>query len=172
MGDPAAFEELYEGLAPLLIAFFRRGAADGAVAEDLTQQTFLQIHLARERYVTGLDVVPWAFAIARRLRIDAFRKSRRVVVGDVANDAPSEQPSPHEELEGRRLAATLHRALGALPEPQRAAYELVVGDGLTMAQAAGALCTTVMAIKLRLHRARQTLREGADASCEVNRVPP
>jgi RNA polymerase sigma-70 factor (ECF subfamily) len=162
MGDPAAFGELYDLLAPRLLGFLRRGTGDPALAEDLMQQTFLQIHAARERYETGFDVLPWAFAIARRLRIDAFRKSGREVLDpDSANQRAYSGPSPFDDLAHRRTAETLQRCLDELPPAQREVYELVEGEGLTMMQAADVLSTTVMAIKLRLFRARQALQTTA-----------
>lgn len=165
-GDDAAFGILYDGLAPRLLAFLRRGTHDDALAQDLLQQTFLQIHAARERYSTRLDVVPWAFAIARRLRIDAFRKSGRESLGEDTDHVPSSSASPHEDLEHRRTATAMQTAFELLPDAQREIYELVEADGLSMAQAADVLGTTVMAVKLRLHRARQALQRAARALAE------
>src|SRR5438067_2388234 len=76
-GDDTAFGLVYDALAPRLYPFLLRKTRDPSRAEDLVQQTFLQMHCARETYVTGADVLPWAFAIARRLAIDAFRKGDR-----------------------------------------------------------------------------------------------
>jgi RNA polymerase sigma-70 factor (ECF subfamily) len=161
-GDAAAFEDLYDALAPRLLAFLRRGTGDTALAEELLQQTFLQIHLARERYVTGYDAVPWAFAIARRLRIDAFRRTRREVAADVEDERESPpESSPHEALAARQTAERLQQSLRELPDNQREAFELVKTQGLSHAQAAAVLGTTVTAIKLRVHRACETLRIGA-----------
>jgi RNA polymerase sigma-70 factor (ECF subfamily) len=158
-GDASAFEDLYDALAPRLLAFLRRGTSDDALAEELLQQTFLQIHTARERYVTGFDAVPWAFAIARRLRIDAFRRTRREVAGVVEDtrDAPPDS-CPHETLAARETAKRLQQSLAELPENQREAFELVKSQGLSHAQAAAVLGTTVTATKLRVHRACETLR--------------
>src|SRR4051812_10555208 len=69
-GDDAAFEIVYDGLAPRLQSFLLRYTNDRARAEDVVQQTMLQIHRARGRFLIGSQVVPWAFANARRLLID------------------------------------------------------------------------------------------------------
>jgi RNA polymerase sigma-70 factor (ECF subfamily) len=158
-GDTAAFDDFYDALAPRLLAFLRKGTGDTALAEELLQQTFLQIHQARERYVTGYDAVPWAFAIARRLRIDAFRRTRREVVADVEDEreAPPES-SPHEALAARQAAERMKKSLDELPDNQREAFDLVKTQGLSYAQAAAVLGTTVTAIKLRVHRACEALR--------------
>jgi RNA polymerase sigma-70 factor (ECF subfamily) len=75
-GDDAAFGDLYEALAPCLLGFLVRLTGDTSAAEDLLQQTFLQMHDARGRFARGADVTPWAMAIARRLFIDSTRRSR------------------------------------------------------------------------------------------------
>ena len=69
-GDEAAFVELYDELAPRLHRFALRWTRSRSAAEDTVQQTLLQIHAARHRFVRGSAVVPWAYAIARRLLID------------------------------------------------------------------------------------------------------
>jgi RNA polymerase sigma-70 factor (ECF subfamily) len=162
LGDASAFETVYDGLSPSLLRFLRRRTGNDALAEEILQQTFLKIHLNREHYRTGLDVVPWAFAIARRLMIDAHRKSQREVLGEAGvGDPPSPAPDPHQELALREAADALQRRFASLPANQREAFELVKSDGLTLAQAAQALGTTITAIKLRLHRAYETLRSPA-----------
>jgi len=157
-GDASAFAEVYDRLAPRMLAFLRRGTGNEALAEELLQQTFLQMHLARERYQRGLDVVPWAFAIARRLRIDVFRKSGREVLGQDVADRESSEIAPDDAVALQQTADSLRRSLAELPPAQREAFELVKTEGLSHAQAAEALGTTVTAIKLRVHRATETLR--------------
>jgi RNA polymerase sigma-70 factor (ECF subfamily) len=157
-GDDSAFAEVYDGLAPRLLAFVRRRAPDEASAEEIVQQTFLQMHLSRERYATGFPVLPWAFAIARRLRIDAHRRSKPESLGDEIERVPATDASQEETLERRRLVARLRRSLDELPENQREAFELVKLQGLSHARAALLLGTTATAMKLRVHRASQKLR--------------
>ena len=157
-GEDSAFAEVYDQLAPKLLGFLVRQTRDLAHAEDLVQQTFLQMHCARATYVTGADVVPWAFAIARRLSIDAFRRKREVHDNDLQDTALTECTTPADLFRGKEAAHLVQRTLEALPEAQRAAFELIRYDGLTVVQAAEALGTTVTAVKLRAHRAYEALR--------------
>jgi RNA polymerase sigma-70 factor (ECF subfamily) len=163
-GEDDAFEALYDGLAPRLVAFLLRQTRDRARAEDVVQQTMLQIHRARGRFVPGARVIPWAFAIARRLLIDSHRRGGREAV------APSDDAAAEDLLEAldaraddvaiaKELAAKIDRALRELPENQRVAFELIKQEGLSVAEAAEALGTTVAAVKLRAHRAYEALRE-------------
>lgn len=161
-GDDAAFAEVYDGLAPRLYAYLVRHARDRAKAEDVLQQTMLQIHRHRGRFLPGAEVMPWAFAIARRLLVDTHRRGGREVlapgdddVGDllVALDAPADELAIAKET-----AARLGEELARLPENQRVAFELIKQDGLSVAEAAQVLGTTVAAVKLRAHRAYESLR--------------
>lgn len=159
-GDESAFGEVYDALAPRLLAYFSRHSR--AHAEDLVQQTLLNMHRARAHFVRGADVVPWAFAIGRRLLIDARRRARPA--GDFApievlEAHPESAAMPDEVVATQQLADRLRTELDRLTEPQRAAFSLVREEGLSMAQAAEVLGTTEGAVKLRAHRASEALRE-------------
>src|SRR6185295_5918884 len=155
-------------LAPRLFGFLLRYTRDHAKAEDVVQQTFLQIHRARGRFLPGAEVVPWAFAIARRLLIDQHRRGGREMLAStdddsaaqllVALDAPADQVAIAKEI-----AAKLSAVLATIPENQRVAFELIKQDGLSVAEAAQVLGTTVAAVKLRAHRAYEALREALAA---------
>jgi RNA polymerase sigma-70 factor (ECF subfamily) len=158
-GDDAAFGELYDLLSPKLLGFLYRQTRDRARAEDLVQQTFLQMHCARETYTTGADVVPWAFAIARRLAIDSYRRTKREVLDpDLDLAAMIDDTGPDDALRSKQAAEMLQQTLNSLPESQRVAFELIKQDGLSVAQAAETLGTTVTAVKLRAHRTYEALR--------------
>jgi RNA polymerase sigma-70 factor (ECF subfamily) len=164
-GDPAAFGEVYDLLGKRLFAFFLRRTRDRAQAEDLVQQTLLQMHCARQSYVRGSDVVPWAFAIGRRLLIDQYRRRKKEVLFDGAEDAQggadervSRDAIPEEVASTRQIAQQLEASLDALPEAQRTAYLLVREEGLSVAEAAEVMGITATALKLRAHRVYEHLR--------------
>lgn len=158
-GDDAAFGEVYDALAPRLYGYLLRQTRDGVRAEDLLQQSMLQIHAMRGRFLRGAEVVPWAFAIARRLLIDSYRRRKRE---SKAFDAPRPSspaiPGTDDELHRKRLMLSLEAELAKLPEAQRVAFELTRREGLSLREVAEVLGTTVMAVKLRLHRAQLALR--------------
>src|SRR5438309_4972649 len=119
-GDDAAFSELYDALAPRLYGYLLRQTRNNARAEDLVQQTFLQMHCARGRFVRGADVVPWAFAIARRLLIDGVRRSGREVSLERREEGGAPPPvSPamqqDEVVHSKHLALCVERELARLP---------------------------------------------------------
>jgi len=164
-GEADAFGTVYDHLAPRLRAFFRRSTRDHASADDLLQQTFVNIHRGRQCFVHGSDVVPWAFAIARRLLIDSARKRKREAFLSSSDEETSpldlsmaEDGSPDEITWSKELAARAHAELGKLPEGQREAYELVRGDGLSVSEAADVLGISGAAVKQRVFRAYEALR--------------
>jgi RNA polymerase sigma-70 factor (ECF subfamily) len=162
-GEDSAFGELYDGLAPRLTSMLLRSTSDRAKAEDVVQQTMLQIHRARGRFILGGQVVPWAFAIARRLLIDQHRRGGREVLAPTSEDDLTElleavDARADEVAIAKELAARLTAELARLPENQRVAFELIKHDGLSVAEAAQVLGTTVAAVKLRAHRAYEALR--------------
>ena len=171
-GDDAAFSELYDALSPRLLAFLQRRTRDDELAADLLQQTFLQMHCARRHFTPKAEVLPWAFAIARRLIIDRVRKARdepmrssepSLPPGTSADDGGLAEtacpdPGPDAAVERAQVARRIDRELARLPQAQREAFELVKRDELSMAEAAQVLGTTVAAVKLRAHRCYLALR--------------
>jgi RNA polymerase sigma-70 factor (ECF subfamily) len=161
-GDDTAFSTIYDLLAPRLYGYFVRQTRSADLADDLTQQTLIKIHRARGQFLRGAAVTPWAFAIGRRLLIDSLRRHRREVTPNDDDDTferdLSDAPSADELVEAQETAHRIQRALLRLPASQRVAFELVKQEGLTFAEAAETLGTTVAAVKLRAHRAYEALR--------------
>ena len=161
-GDDAAFACLYDLLAPRLSSFLLRRTGDPARTEDLVQQTFLQMHCARRHFAPGAGVTPWAFAIARRLLIDGLRRGGRDPVsprlhGDDVESASSAL-GPDAIAARNRIVHRMNDALATVSEADRAAFELVKCDGLSMAEAGEVLGISANAVKLRAFRAYRALR--------------
>jgi RNA polymerase sigma-70 factor, ECF subfamily len=176
-GDEAAFGELYDAIAPRLLGFLHKATRDAFAAEDLMQQTLLHMHRARGSFISGAPVLPWAFAIARRLMTDRARRCRveqRLFAETPADDdrmayePTGTTETPEDVLHARRLARCLQQRMDALPELQRTAYRLLSQEGLSLKKAAEVLGTSVTAVKLRAHRAytalRAAVREAGGAS--------
>jgi len=159
-GEDAAFALLYDLLAPRIFSYLIRRTNNSHDAEDLLQQTMLQIHRSRGRFIAGAEVMPWAFAIARHLFVDRMRRQplRGRIEPCNLEARASELPGADDVIHARELAVCLERAMSDLTESQRSILELVREDGLSFAEAAEVLGTTVGAVKARAHRAYQVLR--------------
>lgn len=158
-GELTAFEELYQRLSGRLRSYLSSLTWSSARAEDLLQETFLQMHRSRQTYLPGRAVIPWAFAIARHVflmeRRAAARRARMEV--DAGDELP-EVPVP-AAVEGFATRQTILRALGALTLDGREAVLLHHVFGLTFGEIGGLLGIREGTAKLRAHRAIQSLRE-------------
>ena len=160
-GDVAAFATLYDQLAPRLYRFAARQLQSRAAAEDVVQQALLQIHCARGQFTRGAAVLPWAYAIVRRLVIDLTRRrGREDLRADLAEhaDKPSGAVAPDEALHRKRSEAALRLDLLHLSPALREAFELLKVDGLSVAETAEVLGITHGMVKIRAHRATVALR--------------
>jgi RNA polymerase sigma-70 factor (ECF subfamily) len=167
-GDDAELARIYDLAAPALYAFLVRLCRDRTLAEDLSHETFLRVHGARGTYRRGARVLPWMFAIGRRLFLDNIRRRRREGPsldaagedGERKSDAgiAAQGPSADEISIARQLATRIEDLLTAMPETQATAFRLIKQEHLTVAEAAAVLGTTEMAVKVRAHRAYASLR--------------
>ena len=112
-----AFDELYALLAPVVRRYLRSYARDAARADDLVQETFLQLHRARHTYDSAYPVTPWALAIARHVRLmDRRTQSRRPW-------APEDVTELELPVRGEPAAyaekTDVRRALGHVSAPRR-----------------------------------------------------
>jgi RNA polymerase sigma-70 factor (ECF subfamily) len=153
--DPEAPATLVGALSPALLRFFRSQAATREHADDLLQQTWLRIHRVRHTYRPGEPVLPWIYAIARRVRVDGYRRTRRITLYEIAMEV---LPEPAEQAESRNSGSTFDTLVAVLPEAQREVVTMLKVGGLTLEEVARATSSTVGAVKQRARRAYERLR--------------
>lgn len=158
-GELSAFDELYRHLAPKLRGYLAALTWNRPRAEDLLQETFLQLHRARRSYMPKRPVTPWAFAIARHVylmdRRSAVRR-RKFEVGAI--DELPEIPVP-AAVEGLAARGILLEALGQLSDDRREAVLLHHVWGFTFGEIGAMLGIREGTAKVRAHRGLQALRE-------------
>src|SRR3974390_936935 len=76
-GRTADFEDLVHRYEHELYRYLARYLGDASLADDVFQNTFLQVHLKRGLYEDGRSVRPWLYAIATNQAVDALRKAGR-----------------------------------------------------------------------------------------------
>jgi RNA polymerase sigma-70 factor (ECF subfamily) len=154
-GTIEAFERLYAALAPAVLGYLTSLARDRVHAQDLLQETFLQVHRSRHVYRPDLPVRPWIFAIARHVWLmDRRTRSRRPVADTELRDVPV--PADVASLADRD---TLRRALGRLLPDRREALLLHHMWGFSFAEIGQLLGIRPDAAKLRSSRAMNDLRK-------------
>ena len=151
IAEPQAFAAFYDEALPRIYGYFvHRCGRGAAVAEDLTQETFLAavVELRKGRRVDA--PLPWIHGIARHKLIDHYRREAR------QQDATVVDEVPHEPSGGDR-ERVLH-ALRAVPPQQRAALVLRHMEGLTVPELALVLGRSVEAAESLLARGRVCFR--------------
>jgi RNA polymerase sigma-70 factor, ECF subfamily len=154
--DPDAPHALVVALSPALLRFFRSQLASQQQADDLLQETWMRIHRVRHTYRPGEPVLPWVYAIARRVRIDGYRRERRITVHEIAMDV---LPEPPAQVEQRGPLPAFGELVAELPDSQREVLTLLKVGGLSLEEVARATSSTVGAVKQMAHRGYQRLRD-------------
>lgn len=172
-GDRGAFEALVHRYEKELYSYLCRYLGDATMAEDVFQQTFLQLHLKCDKFETGRRVRPWLYTIATHQAIDAQRRDKRhrMVSLDRRGSNKSEEISSLVDLltsndetpaglaESRERRDLVRKVIADLPEPLRVAVMLIYYQGLKYREAAEVLDVPVGTVKSRLHTAVQKLTE-------------
>jgi RNA polymerase sigma-70 factor, ECF subfamily len=163
--DPAAPAALVAMVSPALLRFFRFNAASREQAEDLLQETWLKIHRMRHTWRPDERVLPWVYAIAHHVRIDSYRRTRRIAARETALDPMLEPACPAGAYESIHFESLV----SSLPDGQREVITMLKAAGMTVEEVARATSSTVGAVKLKAHRAYERLRELLQAPSRVGR---
>jgi RNA polymerase sigma-70 factor (ECF subfamily) len=160
-GDDEAFARLFSRYRHTVYATCLRQLKDPALAEDVTQDTFLRAYTNLERFDTGRRMLPWLLAIAIRRCIDVRRRGAKVAISDPTDHAWADRVEPDTTLE-RVMAGEdrrrLEEALATLPERQRRAVLLYALEGWSYSDIASAEGVSIMSTKSLLWRARLQLK--------------
>jgi len=154
--DPEAPAALVGALSPALLRFFKSQVASREHADDLLQEAWLRIHRVRHTYRPGEPVLPWIYAIARRVRVDGYRRTRRITLHEIGMELLPEVPA---QADARNPGPTFDTLVAALPEAQREVVTMLKVGGLTLDEVARATSSTVGAVKQKAHRAYERLRK-------------
>jgi RNA polymerase sigma-70 factor (ECF subfamily) len=153
--DTAAVAILVDLLSPRLYRFFTSQMGSRNDAEDMLQDVWLRIHRVRHTYRPGEPVLPWVYAIARCVRVDNYRKRRRIATRETAVQVLPEPPLPKAETSN---LPPFEELVAALPESQREVVTMLKVNGLSIEEVARATSSTVGAVKQKAHRAYERLR--------------
>lgn len=153
------FTECYNELAPRLTNYLIANGASYELACDLVQETFLRVWEKRDTLIDDPKALSGlVYAIARNLRIDAFRKNKAIIyeaeLRDEAVETNTTSPSDLAYLRNR-----LRAAFAQLPPLLREAYTLFQISELSIREIAQITNVTESLVKVRIFRAKQRLQE-------------
>ena len=153
--DQEAATTLVAQLSPPIFQFFLAQSRNRAEAEDLLQDFWLRIHKARATFRPSEPLLPWLYAIARRVRVDHYRKTKRVREHEVL----SEQLPEKAHDSARQTIPQMTELLQSLPESQRETLLLLKVSGMSLEEVARATGVSIGSVKQKAHRAYESLRK-------------
>jgi RNA polymerase sigma-70 factor, ECF subfamily len=164
-GDEKAFAQLVQRYETILFNFLLRFLNSSSLAEDVFQETFLQVHLSAETFVSGKKFRPWLYTIAANKARDKLRMKKRQSVFQISSlDQQgrqdelwdlliSDEITPALMLEQKQTRESVKTAIAAMPEHLREILLLAYFEQLSYKEIAEALDIPLGTVKSRLHAA-------------------
>jgi RNA polymerase sigma-70 factor (ECF subfamily) len=164
-GIAGAFDALVARYIEDLYGFFQRFVGNSAAAEDLVQETFLQVHLAAGAFDPSRTFKPWLYTIAANKGRDHLRaRGRRPTHSLDASSGGEDSPAiggllpaadadAVEHVADEEQARLVRATIDQMPEPQRLVLVLGYYQRLPYAEIADILAVPVGTVKSRLHTA-------------------
>lgn len=183
-GREGDFNELVRRYERELYRYLARYLGDATLADDVFQNTFLQVHLKRGLYEDGRPVRPWLYAIATHQAVDSLRKvgrhptvsldqrSARDGEGDVGalvDLLVSDTPGPLSDLQGEERKQWVRESIARLPDALRQTLIMAYYQDLKYREIADALEIPVGTVKSRLHAAIAKLADMARSADQDGR---
>jgi RNA polymerase sigma-70 factor (ECF subfamily) len=158
-GDLDRMTLLFERHNKHLYNFFLRMTACPEDSEDLVQEVFFRMLNYRHNYRDDSRFETWMFRIARNVRIDAHRRSRRAGPMPEERNLKNPDPSPEENLIKEDETDLLRRALSILADEKREVLLLSRFESMGFREIARILGSRESTVKVRAHRAVRELSE-------------
>ncbi len=156
-GDEVAFRLLSRRHLPAMLGLARRILGNAADAEDVAQEAMLRVWIHAPRWQPLAAVRTWLTRVVVNLCLDRKRRAPWVALeaaGEIVDPTPGAAEVAEQSGRERALAA----AIAELPARQRTAIVLTYTEGMSNAQVAEVLDTSVSAIETLLIRGKQNLR--------------
>jgi RNA polymerase sigma-70 factor (ECF subfamily) len=174
-GDPQAFESIVRAHGPRMLAVARRILGREQDAQDAVQEAFFSAHRSIDRFEGDCRIATWLYRIAVNAALMRRRAASRRPERSIEELLPTFQPDGHQVrssspwrepadvlLARKETAEFVRRKIEDLPENYRIVLILRDIEEIETEETARLLRLSPAAVKTRLHRARQALRELLD----------
>ena len=166
-GETAALELLIERYRLELYHFLARFLGDRSAADDVFQETFIQVHISADTFDTSRRFKPWLFTIAANKARDLLRKNKRQKAAplsamvDQHGDSgrafidllEADLPQPSELAQAKETGEIVRHVVASLPEHLREVLLLAYFNKLAYREIAENLGIPLGTVKSRLHAA-------------------
>jgi RNA polymerase sigma-70 factor, ECF subfamily len=156
-------EDLFAAHHGEIYAYLIRMLRDPELAADLTQDAFIKAYRNYNVLEKPENARAWLYQIAHRVALDHIRRQKIIRFLPWTGESHGSAPSTERLVMDAHLSGDLQRALGKIPERQRAALLLAEIHDLTGLELAAALGVSHVAARALLTRARESLRQALAA---------
>ncbi len=156
-GDRRAYQQLARRHLPAMLGLARRILGNAADAEDVAQEAMLRVWTHAPRWQPLAAFRTWLTRVVVNLCLDRKRRAPWVAL-EAAGEIQDPTPDAGVRAEADERERSLTAAIGELPARQRTAIMLTYSEGMSNAQVAELLDTTVSAVETLLVRGKQNLR--------------
>jgi RNA polymerase sigma-70 factor (ECF subfamily) len=163
-GDESAFSEIYKEFFPRVFSFCLKRVGDRAEAEDLAQETFVQLYRSLASFEGRSSLMTWTFGIAHHVCARYFRHCSRWMVGS-RNAREYEDrgtdPGLERQIDASRALARCGEVLESSRRPShRQIFHLRYNEKKSIRKIAEEVGKSSEAVKISLRRSRNALSEG------------
>ena len=169
------FKSLHDKFRPRVLRFVTRLVGE-AHAEDLTQAVMLKVSESLSSFRGDSSLSTWIYRIATNAATDCLRQKAIQPPVDAGmefdeDDVPpaAQSPSVERSVVREEMSACIAEFVGRLPENYKAVMVLSELEGFKNDEIAAILSLTLDTVKIRLHRAREKLRNELQAGCSFDR---
>ncbi len=181
-GQREAFGALVRRYERELYGYLRRYLGDDHLADDVFQNTFMQLYVKGDQYELGRPVRPWLYTIATNQAVDALRRNGRHPavsldqtvretgdgeVRSLVEVLESGACGPLEQVQGEERRLLVRAGVEQLPDFLRQVVILAYYQGLKYRDIADVLDIPVGTVKSRLHAALGRLHEAWSAAATI-----
>jgi RNA polymerase sigma-70 factor (ECF subfamily) len=164
-GNEGAFTEIMQRYEPLIMGFLHKRLKDEERVRDLTQDTFLRVHRARDRYDSGRKFSTWIYTIASNLLKNEYRnrsRRRETAFSELRKESGTARPvefesghaDPEQLAYEGELRVAIEEAIDQLDDHHRIPFVMREVEDRTYEEISEAIGVPVGTVKSRLFRAR------------------
>lgn len=163
-GDQASFQQLYDALAPRVLAFLMQMLGDRHLAEDVLQDTMIQSWRKADQFdASKAKASTWIIAIARNRALDLLRKTgrfkqvmdeRNYQIVDALYDSDSDAS---EHMESKRTRGRLNHCMDELGDDTVTCIRLAYINGFSFSEIADYRKNSINTVKSWVRRGLEKL---------------
>jgi len=161
-----SFEDVAYELNQPLTAYLRRMAGNTADADDLLQETLMRIAAGLSQFEQRSSIKTWSFKIATNVAIDFLRKTKKTSIFEFINEDDEPHFDEDDKLVLDEMNQCIRDVIESLPPDYRAALILYNLEGKSINEIAKICNITIATAKIRIHRAKERLREAMNRECD------